>query len=336
MTMRPLILVTNPVHDEVRARLAAVGEVDMNPARVPWSPAELAVRARRASAIMGFMTDRVDAPLLAAAPQLRIVACALKGYDSYDVAACAQAGVWLSIVPDLLTEPTAELAVGLAIGLGRHVRAGDALVREGNYRGWRPQLYGRGLHESVVAVVGLGQVGSATVARLAGFGCRRLLGVDPVARLPGVEAVSLEHALAAADYVILAAPLTPATHHLIDARRLQQCRDGQLLVNVGRGSVVDEAAVVDALASGRLGGYAADVFACEDWGLPDHPREIPPALLADPRTLFTPHLGSAVSRVRLAIEHRAADNIIAVLQGGEPPDAIGDSPVLRMVPGLVS
>lgn len=330
--MSPLILVTNPVHDEVRERLAMVGDVDMNPAREPWSPAELAARAQRASAIMGFMTDRVDAPLLAAAPHLRIVACALKGYDSYDVAACAQAGVWLSIVPDLLTEPTAELAIGLAIGLARHIRAGDALVREGSYRGWRPQLYGRGLHESVVAVVGLGKVGSAIVARLAGFGCRRVLGVDPALQLPGVETVTLEHALATADYVILAAPLTPATRHLIDARRLQQCRDGQLLVNVGRGSVVDEEALVDALEDGRLGGYAADVFACEDWGLPDHPREIPPALLAHPRTLFTPHLGSAVSRVRLAIEHRAADNIIAVLQGRDPPDAICRAPSLWVAP----
>ena len=205
-------------------------------------------------------------------------------------------------MPDLLTEPTAELAIGLAIGLGRHVRAGDALVRAGGYRGWRAQLYGRGLHESVVAVVGLGQVGSAIATRLAGFGCRHLLGVDPAARMPGIEAASLDEALSAADYLILAAPLTPATRHLIDARRLQQCRDGQLLVNVGRGSVVDEEAVVDALESGQLGGYAADVFACEDWGLPDHPREIPPALLAHPRTLFTPHLGSAVTRVRLAIE----------------------------------
>lgn len=334
--MRPLILVTNPVHEEVRARLAAVGDVEVNPSREPWSPAELAVRARRASAIMGFMTDRVDTALLAAAPQLRIVACALKGYDSYDVEACAQAGIWLSIVPDLLTEPTAELAIGLAIGLGRHVRAGDLLVRNGTYRGWRAQLYGRGLHDSVVAVIGLGHVGSAIVARLAGFGCRRVLGVDPVIQLSGVEAVTLDHALASADYVMLAAPLTPATRHLINAQRLQQCRDGQLLVNVGRGSVVDEAAVVDALEDGRLGGYAADVFACEDWGLPDHPREIPPALLAHPRTLFTPHLGSAVSRVRLAIEHRAADNIIAVLQGREPPDAICGAQTLRMAPSPVS
>lgn len=322
MSTRPLILVTNPVHDEVRDRLAAVGDVDMNCAIAPWSATELQRRARNATAMMGFMTDCVDAPFLQAAPQLRIVACALKGYDSYDVAACERAGVWISIVPDLLTEPTAELAVGLAIALGRHLRAGDAYVRQEDYRGWRAHFFGAGLKDSVVAVVGLGQVGRAIIERLSGFGCRRILGVDPAANLPGVESVPVETALAKADFVLLAAPLTPLTERLIDASRLQHSKPGQLLVNVGRGSVVDEDAVLDALHSGRLGGYAADVFACEDWSLPGHPSAIPSGLLAHPRTLFTPHLGSAVRNVRLAIEHRAADNIIAVLQGRTPPDAI--------------
>ncbi|MFZ5562072.1 MAG: NAD(P)-dependent oxidoreductase [Pseudomonadota bacterium] len=324
--MRPVILLTNPVHDEVRARLQAVGDVVMNAAGEPWRAEEVADRVREATALMGFMTDRVDAALLKNAPRLRIVAAALKGYDSYDAAACARAGVWLSIVPDLLTESTAELAVGLAIGLGRHVRAGDRYVREADYRGWRAHFYGTGLKDAVVAVVGLGHVGRAIVERLAGFGCARLLGVDPGAGLPGVEAVGLDAALAEADFLLLAAPLTPATRHLLDAGRLQRCKQGQLIVNVGRGSVVDERALADALAAGRVGGYAADVFACEDRGLPDPPAGIPPALLAHPATLFTPHLGSAVRRVRLAIEHRAADNIIAVLEGRVPPDAIAGPP----------
>lgn len=323
MNTRPLILITNPIHAEVAERLAAVGDLDMNRSIEPWSAAELQQRARHASAMMGFMTDRVDTALLRSAPQLRIVACALKGYDSYDVAACERAGVWLSIVPDLLTEPTAELAVGLAIALGRHLRAGDVHVRREEYRGWRAHFYGMGLKDAVVAVVGLGQVGRAIVERLSGFGCRRILGVDPAAdSLPGVEAVTLEVALSAADFVLLAVPLTLLTERLMDAAQLQRCKPGQLLVNVGRGSVVDENAVVDALLSGRLGGYAADVFACEDWSLPGHPAAIPAGLLAHPRTLFTPHLGSAVHSVRLAIEHRAADNIIAVLEGRTPPDAI--------------
>lgn len=320
--MAAKIVITNRVHDAVRERFAAHGEVVMNTSLAPWTPQQLAAHLAEASAMMGFMTDGVDDALLRAAPRLRIVACALKGFDSYDVAACSRAGVWLTIVPDLLTEPTAELALGLAIALGRHLLPGDRYLRSGEFSGWRAHYYGTGLNGAVVAVVGLGRVGRAIVARLAGFGCARVLGVDPQAAPPGVERVSLREALAQADYVFVALPLTPQALHLIGAAALAHAKPGVLLINVGRGSVIDEAAVADALDSGLLGGYAADVFACEDWGFPDRPQGVPPRLLAHPATVFTPHLGSAVRVVRLAIEQRAADNIIAVLEGRAPADAI--------------
>lgn len=318
----PRIVVTCPIHAEVRARLEEVGEVEMNTAITPWTPAQLAARLHSAEAMMGFMTDRVDAELLRQAPRLRVVACALKGFDNYDVAACTRSGVWLSIVPDLLTEPTAELALGLAIGLARNVLLGDRQVRDGQFSGWRPQLYGSGLGGATVAIVGLGQVGRAIATRLAGFGCARIVGVDPVVRAPGIEALALHEALAQARFVFVAAPLTPRSRHLIDAGALAHSRAGQFIINVGRGSVVDEAAVAAALDEGRLAGYAADVFAFEDWGLVGRPVSIDARLLSHPNTLFTPHLGSAVNEVRVAIEHRAADNLIAVLQGRQPPDAI--------------
>ena len=318
----PKILVTSRIHAEVRARLEDVGHVEINAGIEPWTQAQLAARVRGADAMMGFMTDRVDAALLAQAARLRVVACALKGFDSYDVAACTQAGVWLTIVPDLLTEPTAELALGLAISLARNVMQGDAHVRSGQFSGWRPQFYGNGLAGASVAVVGLGRVGQAILARLSGFGCARLIGVDPRGRRRRVESLGLEQALAQADFVFLAAPLTAQSHHLLDAAALSHCKPGQFMVNVGRGSVVDETAIADALDAGLLAGYAADVFACEDWALADRPAAIPARLLARANTLFTPHLGSAVRGVRIAIEQRAADNIIAVLQGRDPADAI--------------
>lgn len=319
---RPTIVVTNPIHAEVRARLQAVGQVEMNTEVEPWTPAELAERVAGADALMGFMTDRVDAALLAQAPRLRIVACALKGFDSYDVEACTRAGVWLSIVPDLLTEPTAELAIGLAIGLARNFAQGDALLRSGQFKGWRPILYGSGLAGATVAVVGLGEVGLAIAARLGGFGCTSVIGVDPAPRRRHLQCVLLEQALARSHYVFVAVPLTAQSKGLIDAAALKHSRSGQFIVNVGRGSVVDEQAVADALDAGTLAGYAADVFALEDWGLPDRPATVEPRLLARSNTLFTPHLGSAVSEVRLAIEQRAANNIIAGLQGLAPPDAV--------------
>lgn len=315
MTSVPKIVVTNPIHDEVAQRLAQVGSLDMNTSLTPWSERELAEHLRQATAMMGFMTDKVDAALLRQAPHLKIVSCALKGYDNYDVAACTEAGVLLSFVPDLLTEPTAELALGLAIALGRNVREGDALVRSGGFAGWRAQLYGTGLHGSTAAVLGLGAVGAAIVDRLAGFGCARILGYDALQGHTRVTPATLRECITQADYLFVALPLNPQTRHLVDAAQLAAARPGQLLVNVGRGSVVHEAAVLQALNEGRLGGYAADVFAFEDWGLPDRPAAVAPALRTHPNTVFTPHIGSGVRAVRLAIEHRAADSIIAMLQG---------------------
>jgi phosphonate dehydrogenase len=322
MSKHPKILVTQRLHEEVRQRLSAHGDLDMNEGPDPWPQSEVIRRAAQATAIMGFMTDQIDGELLRAAPLLKIVACALKGYDNFNVPACTQAGVWVSIVPDLLTEPTAELALGLAITLGRQVRQGDAYVRSGQFEGWRTHFYGTGLHGSVAAVLGLGQVGSAIVQRLSGFGCSRILGVDPHAQPSGVELVDLETAVGLADFLFVAAPLTPATHHLIGQKQLAQAKAGQLIINVGRGSVVDEVAVTLALQKMHIGGYAADVFECEDWQLADRPRCISPELLVQENTVFSPHIGSAVRSVRLAIEQSAADNIIAVLQGRAPPDAI--------------
>jgi len=328
---RPRILVTWPVHADVAARLNALGDVDLHPGPEPLSPTALAQRIAGADALLGFMTDRVDAALLRHAPRLRVVAGALKGCDGYDIAACTAAGVWLTIVPDLLTEPTAELAVGLAIGLGRHLRDGDAQVRCGAFAGWRPTLYGHGLHGRTVAIVGMGRLGRAIAARLRGFGCR-LLGVDAAAIdgawHDGITPSTLEDALDQADWVLLALPLSADTRHLIDAPRLARARRGALWVNVGRGSVVDEAAMAAALASGQVGGYAADVFAFEDLALDNRPAHIAPALRTHPATLFTPHLGSAVAEVRRAIEHRAVDNLAAALAGAEPPDAV-NRPSLR-------
>jgi phosphonate dehydrogenase len=322
VSARPRILVTNRVHDEVVQRLAAVGDVSVNPSDEPFAWAELLRRAHDADAILAFMNDSVDAEFIAACPRLKIVACALKGADNFDAEACAAAGVWLSLVPDLLTEPTAELAVGLAIALGRELRAGDTLVRAGAFKGWRPILYGVGLDRSTVTIVGMGAVGRAIARRIAGFGSR-ILAVDPLAVFPsGVEGASLAPALAASDIVILAVPLSVSTRHMIGAGALAAIKPGALLVNVGRGSVVDETAVLAALQAGTLGGYAADVFEFEDWAWAGRPAEVAAALRTHPRTFFTPHLGSAVDRVRRDIAMRAADNIADVLTGRPARDAV--------------
>lgn len=325
---KPLVVVTNPVFAETAAFLAPHCELDCNESIEPWSYEEVRRRCADASGLLAFMTDKVDAAFLAHCVNLRVVACALKGWDNFDIDACARAGVVVTAVPDLLTEPTAELAVLLALALGRNLLPGDRLVRSGDFRGWRAQLYGSGLAGSVVGIAGGGRVGRAIAARLPGFAPARILYHDRI-RLSAAEegALQIEHAdweelLAASDVLFLALPLNDATRHVLNRDALRRAKAGCRVINAGRGSVVDERAIAEALSQERLGGYAADVFEFEDWVRPERPREIPQALLTHPRTVFTPHLGSAVIDVRRGIELAAAHNLVEALAGREPPDMI--------------
>ena len=285
--------------------------------------------ASSADGIMAFMPDRIDAEFLAACPRLKIVAAALKGYDNFDVAACTARDVWLSVVPDLLTVPTAELTIGLLIGLTRKIRAADGWVRSGEFRGWRPEFYGLGVAGSTIGIVGMGAIGRAVAGRLVGWG-GTIIYTDraPIARADEARLDAtwrdLGSLLHEADIVALALPLTPETLHTINPARLTAMKPGSFLVNPCRGSVVDEAAILMALQSGHLGGYAADVFEMEDWARECRPHRIAPALLSHPNTLFTAHIGSAVQKARLAIERRAAENIRQVLSGEKPEDAVND------------
>ena len=326
---RPIVTVSNRAFASTLALLESRFEVRAHTDNDPPSTAELRQRAANAHALLAFMPDRVDDAFLAACPQLRIVACALKGFDNFDIAACTRRGIWVTIVPDLLTEPTAELAVGLAIGLARHVPAADRIVRSGRFSGWRPTLYGKSLDGSSVAIVGAGRVGCAIARKLAGFSCEvRMTDPRPGAAVPPNAGIVAEaDALDDADFVFLAVPLLPETLHMVDARWLSRLKPGALLINPARGSVVDESAVAAALANGSLTGYAADVFECEDWAREDRPAGVTSALLdmAD-CTLFTTHIGSAVLRVREAIEHDAALNIIEALQGMRPHGAVNEPP----------
>lgn len=326
----PVAVLTHRVFPETVALLRGRTEVVTNDTDGSLPRDELLRRCRDAAAMMAFMPDSVDDAFLAACPKLKIVACALKGCDNFDVAACTRRGVWLTVVQDLLTVPTAELAVGLLIGVARHVLAGDRDVRSGAFVAWRPTLYGTGLYGRTVGIVGMGRVGQAIARRLHGFGVEAIYAddraLDPIGEAAlHVRRVGLEALLCRADCIVVATPLTPETLHLIDAGAIATMKPGAILVNPSRGSAVDEAAVAAALAEGRLAGYAADVFEFEDWARPDRPRAIPPALLAQvDRTLFTPHLGSAVVEVRKAIEAEAAASILEALRGERPSGAVNE------------
>ena len=326
----PKVVISNWVHDAVIDRLAPHCDVVANPHREPWPMDELARRAADADALIAFMTERIDDAFLARCPGLRIVAAALKGYDNIDVAACTRRGVWLTIVDDLLTAPTAELTVGLMIALARHVTAGDRLVRGGGFAGWRPTLYGGTLDGAVVGLIGAGAVGQVIAQRLAGFDCE--LRYHDQRRLPAeterqlrLRHMPLPELVRGSDFLVLALPLTSSTQHLVNADLLQKVKPGCYLVNPARGSLVDEEAVADALDAGQLAGYAADTFEMEDWARPDRPAAVAARLRApDARTVLTPHLGSAVDAVRRDIAMAAADNVLQSLSGERPAGAIND------------
>jgi phosphonate dehydrogenase len=318
------VVITNRVFPEVLATFGGDFELDTNPSTDPWGTDEWLQHIHSADAVIAFMPDRIGENELVQCPRLKLISCALKGYDNFDLQACERRGVVVCIVEDLLTVPTAELAVGLLIAVSRNLLRGDALVRSGQFRGWRPILYGRGIQGATVGLMGIGAVGQAIAMRLKGFGCsliyhdqRRLPGKSE--RTLGVVWLQPEELFARSDFLILALPLTAQTMHCIDRNALVQMKPGAYLINPARGSLVDEAAVANALASGHLAGYAADVFEFEDWARPDRPLEIDGRLLtmAD-RTVFTPHLGSAVATVRLHIELQAAQNVRDFYSGKVP------------------
>jgi len=332
MKEKPLTVITHWIHPEVTEYLTQHCRLLLNDTRESLPRKELFLRLAQADAAMMFMPDWVDQELLNHAPRLKVIGAALKGFDNYDVEAITERGVWLTNVPDLLTVPTAELTIGLMLSLGRNFRQGDQIVMGGNFHGWRPTFYGTGIQGSTVGLIGMGRLGQAVAGRLQGWGARLLghdvcpLGPDRAAELH-VEQTGLDDLLRRSDFVVLLTPLAPGTRHLLGAEKLALVRPDCLLINAGRGSCVDEAAVAAALRQGRLAGYAADVFEFEDWALPGRPNAVNLALLdSELRTVFTPHLGSAVEHVRLEIAMEAAENIVEALQGLRPHGAV-NSPI---------
>jgi phosphonate dehydrogenase len=274
---------------------------------------------------MMFMPDWVDGEFLEACPRLRIISAALKGYDNFDVKALTRRGVWLTIVPDLLATPTAELAIGLLLALTRNLLRGDRLIREGQFHGWRPRLYGTELSGRCAGLIGMGGVGRELAERLKPLRLSMLYSderrlADAEEALYGVLYATPEGLLAASDFVFLLLPLRPDTRHYLNAAGLAGMKHGAYLINVARGSLVCEREVAEALRSGHLAGYAADVFEMEDWALADRPPSIASELLAgDLNTVFTPHLGSATNAARRDIALAAARELVSVLIDGNPP-----------------
>jgi phosphonate dehydrogenase len=318
--VKPAVAVTARIHPRVLDRLRQRFQVVANADDSPWTAERRLEACRDAQGLMAFMTDRIDREFLLRCPNLRAVAACLKGGDGIDLAACKDRGVRVHLSGELLTEPTAELATALLLSLCRGILEGDRMVRAGRFSGWSPSRYGRTLRRSRVFVAGLGPVGRAVGRNLFRLGadvsgCDVDLASCVRARDMGIEVVS-EDGMRDASMVVLCLPLRPSTTGWFSAERISTLEPGALVVNVGRGSTVDEEAVAAALASGRLGGWAADVFAFEDLSVEERPLAVHPDWIRSDRTLLTPHLGSAVDEVRLSIEMEAVAALEDMLLDG--------------------
>ena len=283
---------------------------------VPLDPAWLDERAAGADALVTDPTVPVDGALLdRAGASLRVVANFAVGYDNIDTDAVRERGLRATNTPDVLTDATAELAVTLMLAAGRRVVETDQILRRGGWTGWEPeQFLGRELRGATVGLVGLGRIGGRVAELLAGFGAELVFTSrhrhDDAAARHGARQVELGELLAIADFVSLHVALTPQTRHLIDAAALARCKPGAILVNTGRGGLVDTAALVAALRDGPLAAAGLDVY--------EHEPEVPAELVALPNTVLLPHLGSATRITRDAMATLCADNVIAVLDGEAP------------------
>jgi len=284
------------------------------------SPGDVEQLARGAEALVADSTVAVDAELLrAAGPGLRVVANFAVGFDNIDLAACEKAGVRVTNTPDVLTNATAELALALTLAAARRLPEAERDLREGRWRGWDPGKHlGAELSGATVGIVGLGRIGTRYGELLSGFEVELLH--TSRSRKPEIEqmlaarSAPLGDLLREADVISLHAPASSDTHHLIDTAALKLMRPSTVLVNTSRGALVDLDALAAALEDGRIGAAGLDVYEGEP--------EVPPRLLAAPRTVLSPHIGSATVSARDAMARTVAENVIAVLDGLEPPNPV--------------
>jgi glyoxylate reductase len=281
---------------------------------------ELAAALKDADAALTMVTDRFDAELLAGAPKLKVIANLAVGYDNVDLQMAADAGVWLTNTPGVLAETTADFAFALLMSAARHVVASDRDTRAGGWVNWSPSGFlGQDVHGATLGIIGMGEIGQAMARRASGFGMAVLY--HSRTRQPELEArygyafVPLRHLLERADFVSLHTPLNAETRGLMGAAEFALMKPAAILINTARGQVVDQAALIAALQSGTIGGAALDVTDPE-------PLPLGNPLFAMPNVIITPHIGSASLATRSRMAEMAARNILAVLAGESPPNAV--------------
>ena len=321
-TRKPVVIVTRKLPDPIETRMMELFDVRLNLSDAPFGTEELAEALREADVLVPTVTDRIDAALLeAAGPGLKLIASFGTGVDHIDISAARARGITVTNTPGVLTEDTADMTMALILAVPRRLVEGERLLRSGDWAGWGPTLMlGHRIHGKRLGILGMGRIGQAVARRARGFGLsvhyhnRRRLHPEIEEELEATYWDTLDQMLSRMDIISVNCPHTPATFHLISARRLALMQPHAYIVNTSRGEVIDESALAAALAARDIAGAGLDVF--------EHEPLVSPELLECDNVVLMPHMGSATYEGRIDMGEKVIVNIRAFTDGHTPPDRV--------------
>ncbi|TVQ30766.1 MAG: D-glycerate dehydrogenase [Geminicoccaceae bacterium] len=319
---RPLVVVTRRLPEPIEARMMELFDTRLNDTDEPMGKAELIEAVKTAHILVPTVTDRIDAAILAHAnPDLRLIANYGTGTDNIDVDAAYKRGITVTNTPGVLTEDTADMTMALILAVARRIVEGERLARSGEWNGWSPTaMLGHRINGKRLGILGMGRIGTAVARRARGFGLsihyhnRSRVHPSLEHELEATFWESLDQMLARMDIVSVNCPHTPATYHLLSARRLKLLRPHAYVVNTSRGEVIDEPALTRMLRNKELAGAGLDVF--------EHEPAINPKLRELDNVVLLPHMGSATIEGRLDMGEKVLINMKTFVDGHRPPDRV--------------
>ncbi|CAG9621061.1 2-hydroxyacid dehydrogenase [Sutcliffiella rhizosphaerae] len=318
---RPYVFVTRKISEEALAPLKDIADVHCWNSESEAVPEEVLVEhARKADALLTMLSDKIDQSLLNMAPNLKVITNLAVGYDNIDIKAAAEKGIVVCNTPDVLTETTADLTFALLLATARRITESERYVKEGLWKSWSPYLLaGSDVHHKTLGIVGMGNIGQAVAKRANGFGMdvlyhNRSRHQEAEQQL-GATYASFTELLRKSDFVVCLTPLTEKTRHLFNKQAFEEMKKSAYFINVGRGQVVDEKALIEALENKEIAGAGLDVFYQE-------PIEANHPLLKFPQVVAIPHIGSASVETRTTMMELCCANIMAVLKGEQPKNKL--------------
>lgn len=319
--MKSKILITRAVFQEVIDHLSQYFEVDSNQSDEAFSESELIRRLQGKAGVYANPTTIMSAEVMRSAPELRAICNMAVGYNNIDVAAATAAGIMVTNTPDVLNQTTADFGWTLLMATARRVTESEHYLRAGLWQKWIYDAFmGVDVHGSTLGIIGMGRIGQAVARRSIGFDMkviynnRSRLPPELEAEANNARHVSREELLRSADHVVLVLPYSKESHHLIGAAELALMKPTATLINIARGGIVDDAALIDALNAGKIAAAGLDVF--------ENEPSFNPGFLKLSNVVLTPHIGSASGPTRRAMADCAADNLIAALSGHRPPNLL--------------